>query len=405
MAFQILSLDGGGTWALIEVRALMNLYGNNATGHDVLKHFDLVAANSGGSLVLAGLVENLPLSEILDYFKDESKRRAIFAPTTKVGDQVLEATIHMGPKYSASAKLPAIEHLLPATGTKKLDGIANAVLGPNGKPPHLLIVGFDYDSNRAVFFRSAQAGGPAWGEGAPATVTLAEAVHASTNAPVNFFDGPALLPLDIDRYWDGGITGCNNPSLVAVVEAITLGQGPQSIHVLSLGTASVSLPLAAPGAPSSPFTAPRASPSLLADLNKLATAILDDPPDAATFIVHAITGGSQGVSAPASSRIVRMSPLISPTPGADGWLPPQGMSAAIFQYMCGIGMDALSDFDITYIDTYCTAWLKDDAPNQPIRPNGKTFDPWTPELDYPKFSAAKAAWEKLSADVAVSPMA
>jgi hypothetical protein len=309
----------------------------------------------------------------------------------------------MGPKYSADAKLPAIEGLLPATGTKKLDGIANATLGPNKMPTHLLIVGFDYDSNRAVFFRSAPAGGPSWGAGEPASVTLAEAVHASTNAPVNFFDGPALLPLDVDRYWDGGITGCNNPSLVAVVEAIALGQQPQSMHLLSLGTASVSLPLAAPGTASSPFTASRATSTLLVDLQKLATAILDDPPDAATFIAHAITGGSAGVDPPAISRVVRMSPLISPTPCASGWKPPEGMSAAAFQYMCGIGMDALLNFDITYINNYCTAWLEDYAPNQPIRPNGINFDPWTPELGYPKFSEAKAAWQQLSANATATP--
>jgi hypothetical protein len=76
MGFRILSLDGGGTWALIEVRTLMKLYGNDATGHQVLKTFDLVAANSGGSLVLAGLVENLPLKEFLQYFMDENKRRS-----------------------------------------------------------------------------------------------------------------------------------------------------------------------------------------------------------------------------------------------------------------------------------------------------------------------------------------
>ena len=61
MTFKSLSLDGGGAWALIEVRTLMKLYGDDATGHDVLKNFDLVAANSGGSLVLAGLVEGLSL--------------------------------------------------------------------------------------------------------------------------------------------------------------------------------------------------------------------------------------------------------------------------------------------------------------------------------------------------------
>ena len=125
---------------------------------------------------------------------------------------------------------------------------------------HLLIVGFDYDRNRAVFFRSAPAGRIGWGEGEPAEVSLAGAVHASTNAPVNYFDAPAALPLAPDRYWDGGISGCNNPAVVAVVEAIVLGHSAEDIHLLALGTGSVSLPLAAIGAPASPFEAPRVNP-------------------------------------------------------------------------------------------------------------------------------------------------
>jgi patatin-like phospholipase len=163
MPFRVLSLDGGGAWALIEVRTLMTLYGEDAAGHQVLKNFDLVAANSGGSLVLAGLVENLPLGEILQYLMDENKRRSIFSPTTSLGDSVLRSTLGIGPKYSANAKLPAIERLLPRTGDSPLAGSMNGVVGPSGSPVHLLIVGFDYDRNRAVFFRSAAAARPGWG--------------------------------------------------------------------------------------------------------------------------------------------------------------------------------------------------------------------------------------------------
>ena len=54
--FRILSLDGGGSWALIQVMALINLYGGDATGHQVLRDFDLVAANSGGR-VMSGPAE------------------------------------------------------------------------------------------------------------------------------------------------------------------------------------------------------------------------------------------------------------------------------------------------------------------------------------------------------------
>ena len=75
MSFRILSLDGGGSWALIQVKALIDLYGAACHGHDVLKDFDMVAANSGGSIVLGGLVENLPLSQLLNFLDEAASRQ------------------------------------------------------------------------------------------------------------------------------------------------------------------------------------------------------------------------------------------------------------------------------------------------------------------------------------------
>src|ERR1700687_3675172 len=101
MTYRILSLDGGGAWALIEVRALIALYSESTTGHEVLADFDLIAANSGGSLVLGGLVEDLRLGDLLGYFEDEGKRKSIFSPTRSWGDRALRFLTGMGPKYSA----------------------------------------------------------------------------------------------------------------------------------------------------------------------------------------------------------------------------------------------------------------------------------------------------------------
>jgi uncharacterized protein len=404
--FRILSLDGGGVWSLIQVRTLATLYGGAATGHQVLANFDLAAANSGGSLVLAGLVEDLPLGDIAQYFMDEGKRRSLFSPTTMVGDDVTRSLLGVGPKYSAAAKLTAIGQLLPKTGARPLAGVVDGAIGPAGSPVHVLIVGFDYDSNRAVFFRSAPAGGPGWGDGEPAQVTLAEAVHASTNAPVDYFDAPASVADAADRYWDGGVSGCNNPALAAVVEAVVLGHPAAELRVLSLGTGTVSLPPAAAGPPPSPLTASRLTPSLTTDIGKLATAILDDPPDAATFIAHALTGGSAGLAPSAISRVVRMSPLLSPLLAADGsWMPPPGWSLAQFQHLSGLGLDALAPADVAYIDDYCVYWLADRAPNQPIRANGRTHDPERPEIGYARFSEAQAAWRVLFTMAGAAPIA
>lgn len=398
MSFRILTFDGGGARALFQVRTLIHLFGSKKTGHEVLSQFDLVAANSGGSIVLAGLVEDLPLSEIANYFEDATKRRSIFNPTSKISDKILEGFLHFGPKYSENTKLAALQALMPTYGVRPLEGITQGVKGPLGLPVHLLIIALNYDTGRAQFFRSAEASGEDWGQGQPTKATLAEAVHASTNAPVAYFDAPATIPSSADRFWDGGITGCNNPTLAAVIEAIVLGQTPTDVCVLSLGTGAVSLPLAAPGATPSAFESPRPTCTLPGDIQKLATSILADPPDVATFVAHVVTGGKPTTSSALQSRIVRMNPLISPMLDGNGkWIAPPNMPTDVFNYLKGMDMDAVIEYDITLITQYCEAWLGDYAPNQPIRPNGVNGDPSKPEIGYAKFSEAKAAWRALFA--------
>ncbi|HUX27275.1 MAG TPA: patatin-like phospholipase family protein, partial [Terracidiphilus sp.] len=215
--FRILSLDGGGSWALIQVMALIDMYGGSVTGHEVLQDFDLAAGNSGGSIVLGGLVENMTLSDLLGFFMSEQRRKSVF----------VEKLLHLPnmAKYETDEKLKGLLAALPQRGGWFLPQATSGILSNStGQPIHLLIIGFDYDRNRSRFFRSAAASGAAWGGGDASQVRLAEAIHASTNAPVMFFDKPADFPSEPGRrYWDGAITGCNNPVLAAVTEAIVLG--------------------------------------------------------------------------------------------------------------------------------------------------------------------------------------
>jgi uncharacterized protein len=339
MAYRILSLDGGGTWALIQVKALLDLYGTAVTGHQILQDFDLVAANSGGSIVLGGLIEDYPLEKLLSLFQDEHQRTAIFSATGEVGDRVLHAITGLGPKYSADEKLPALQNVLPVKGNIAFDQMMNGIRRSGAvRDVHALIVAFDYDRQRARYFRSAAASGAPWGTGDPAKVTLAEAIHASTNAPVNYFDGPATFPEFADRYWDGAISGCNNPVLAALTEAIVLGQDPGDIVALSIGTASVFLPWPQDMDNPTVFEQPIDDPGLVTDLKKLAFSILDDPPDVATFHAHVMTKGGVGLGKPsADSRIVRMNPLISPVGTAGAWKAPGGMTAAQFKSLANLG--------------------------------------------------------------------
>ena len=113
MKFRILSLDGGGTWALIQARVLQDLYGANAAGHDVLGNFDLVVANSGGSIVAAGLAENLRLDAILDMFKSKAVRDRLFVPLPWYRKLNPIGWFVPSPRFSAADKLDGLKSLLP----------------------------------------------------------------------------------------------------------------------------------------------------------------------------------------------------------------------------------------------------------------------------------------------------
>ncbi len=392
MAYRVLSLDGGGPWAAIEVKALMKMYGDDTSGWDVLRNFDLVAANSGGSIVLGCLVANFPLSQILAFFMDQTQRKKMFSTTTNVGDRVLETLLGFGPKYSAASKLTALQGVLAGPGAQTLTDAIAGCLGQQGTgaPVRLLIVGFDYDRCVATFFRSAAAGGAAYGTGDVSGVTLAAAIDASTNAPVNYFDAPAQLPGGY-RYWDGAITGCNNPVLVGVTEAVTATKEFTKVVALSLGTGTVKLPWPQPGQADSPLLAKPSNTGLANDLKKVSGAILDDPPDMASFIAHVLTGSGANVPAPADSQIVRMSPMISPVwdATANAWAAPGAMTEDEFNTLANVPMDALEAAQMQQITDYADLWLNDVAPNQPIRMNGDTL---TVELGQGRFSQALAAW-------------
>lgn len=395
--FRILSLDGGGPWALIEVKALINLYDETTTGTAVLEDFDLVAANSGGSLVLGALLEGMTLGKILEYFTDGTTLPKIFQPTIGFTDRLLDFA-DLGPKYSTVAKLASLPPLLPKRGFLSLPDAASGITGHNGKDIHLLITAFDYDLLCAVFFRSAGAGGvgTGWGSGAASDdVTVWQAIDASANPPVRYFDAPAQYPGKQSRYWDGGVAGCNNPLLAAVTEAIVLGTQPSNIVALSLGTASTCLPLVQPGETASIYETAQDDDGtgFEENLKKLASSILDDPPDAATFISHVITGGDTGLQDPVISRIVRMNPLISPVNTGGTWGPPPGLTAPEFPGFLQIPMDA-QGAQVTTIAQFADAWVANKIPNQPIRMDRATL---ATEIGYSSYFAARDAWQKLKA--------
>jgi len=409
--FRILSLDGGGSWSLIQVKTLIDLYskagdGSDILGHELLRKFDLTVANSAGSLVLGALIKNLSLKETLDYFIDAEKRDKVFVEYS-LGQKLLISVLHVvgiGPNYITEEKYSGLETILGDAGAQAVTMIPRYVgPGDRGRPTNVLICAFDYDIKRGVFFRSdVQSLAASFGPNVD--ITVVQAIHASTTAPVSFFAAPAAGP-EGRQYWDGAVGGYNNPVLAGVIEVIANLERYQtdreSIKVLSLGTGSIVLPRARPGADDDPcLVVPPGRWSVLEDLDKLATSILDDPPDAATFHSHVLLGcplPSPGTALPARSRIVRFNPLVQPVRSSLNarWDFPPHMSRDEFCAIKDIDMVTMKQRDIDRITDFCNRWLRNDIPNQPIRANGATLEP---EIGPDRYAAAKAEWKELFFD-------
>ncbi|MGE0153843.1 MAG: patatin-like phospholipase family protein [Reyranellaceae bacterium] len=407
---RVLSLDGGGSWAILQIQALIDLYPQARTGHDVLRQFDFVVANSGGTIVLAALIENYPLSQIEALFLDAQARKEIFfrLPWWKRIPRI----IGLGPRYDSEEKIKGLLARMPLHGKTPITELGNAVTLATGRPFDFLMTTFDYDRRRAVFQRSdansmaSSASRPPPPHQQRLAPTLAEAVHSATNAPVDFFDKPARFLLWDSalnpaanrhrRFWDGAIGGYNNPTLAGLVEVLARPNAPpaDAIRVLSIGTASVVLPyrLHYPGAPGL-LVQELPEQGLLKDIKALATAILDDPPDAASFIAHVwLSGALPARDAPpvTDSPVVRMNPLVQPLRTVNGNLAlPNGVSAAEFEKLRELEMDAVEQDQVLLIQRFGRRWLADDVTNQAIRANSVTLEP---QIGFNRYSDAKAAW-------------
>jgi hypothetical protein len=397
--FRILSLDGGGSWALVQVRALMRMYGNNASGLDVLRRFDLAISNSGGSIVLAALAADKRLADILQLFLNKDVRESIFK-SLMLGP--IDKDLGFGPRYRAEAKLAGLRDALGAPGDIRLRDWK--LTNEAGRAVRLVICGFDYDLLREVFFRTEpEPADTSLGvlpkQQAVHDATLAEAVHASSNAPVNYFNAPATWGKEDARFWDGAMGGYNNPVLAGVVEALRDGNIDRStVRALSIGTGSVVLPEAGSSTEQG-LVLPRRGDGLPMYAKTAATCILDDPPDAASYIAHVMLGGkvpSEPGDVVTDGPLVRMSPLVQPVRGTTrDWDVPEGLNGEQFRTLADLDMDAVSDDEVAKISGLAQLWLDEHPTNRTVRNQPIRASRWLDvEIGHGTFEDARLVWRR-----------
>jgi hypothetical protein len=393
-SFKILSLDGGGTWALIQVRILQQKHGIEVRGHDVLRYYDLVIANSGGTLVLAAMCMNKTLSEIAQLFLNPAILETIF--DKKPLQYYVPVLKRFLPRFKTTSKLEGLKKQL----TSNISGLdANVLLTdlPKmiGKPNlQLIITCFDYDKKRAVYLRSnpfsnMESCNIQQQIGLPVTPTfkttsLLHAAHGSTNAPVLFFDDPAKFPFSGEnydhRYWDGAVAGNNNPIAVGVLEAIANGAKKENIKAVSIGTANTCLPVLynIPGEPRTEFdwlVKYCKTNNWIGDLRKMANSILEDPPDAATFMAFK-TLDLQYSKEP-GNQLIRINPVVKPIydPAQNAWRRP-GINWKVkdLKYFFEMDMAVTTAYGVNLIDKLCEDYFAGAFDNQGIRNGGPLME-------------------------------
>jgi len=337
-SYKILSLDGGGSWALIQTIALADIYGLDTKGKDILDHFNLAIANSGGSIVLAGLLMDMTPRQLFDLFDMESIRKGIFDKKfiTLMGFR----------KYKTESKIVGLQDAFNGYPVEtQLTDIPNTLKIKTD----IVIPAFDYDRERATFFRSnanSKAGGAT-------NITIIQAVHASSTAPVKYFDDPAMILRH--RFWDGAVGGYNNPIMAGVTEVLANRSATrEEIGILSIGTGNNFLPLWIPGKLNNGLYKPPLDPGLINDVTLVARAILSDPPDAASYIAYVMLGGDLPNEGEINSDgpIVRMNPLIQPKGSLGNWSFPNGLSEADFTRLTELELDAIETDDVNLIKAY-----------------------------------------------------
>jgi predicted acylesterase/phospholipase RssA len=378
----------------VHARTLGALFGPDTPGRNIIRQFDFVAGNSGGSIVLTALCCNYTPNDIAAFYNDPATLRRMFSPKWVAGIPLLRDVL---PRYSTRGKFEALKWMFdrhrqegePLPSTIRLQEWPSYLK----RDINLIVTAFDYDRERATFFRSNPASRAK--SSAPAVdATLVEAVHASTNAPIRYFDEPAEV--SGRRYWDGALGGYNNPVLAAVVEALANRPADaDDIRVLSIGTGASARPLTTEGA-APPIGKAPAGTCLFTALKKAATVIFDDPPDAASFHAHVALRQPMPAAGETFSEgnVVRLCPLVRPKwdPSGGGWNLPGGLSGSDFQNLIDMETDAMTEPDLELIRKMCDLWIADEICNQPIRMG----DHMRCDIGHEKFSEAAAHWKRIA---------
>lgn len=222
----MLSLDGGGIRGLITARILHEL--ESRTKRRIHELFDLIVGTSTGGILAAGLARSRQggaegpcsaqqLTEIYSKRGHEIFSRSLWKGITSLGGYSDE-------KYDAAPLETILEEILGDAELKDTE-------------PDIIVTAYDIERRTPYLFKTSKARA-----GEPGRNHLLRHVARATSAAPTYFE--AFL-LD-DEQWDGekghrralvdGGVFANNPSMIALSEALSSGTDMSEILLCAVGT-------------------------------------------------------------------------------------------------------------------------------------------------------------------------
>ena len=219
--FNILSIDGGGIRGVIPAALLTHL--ESATGKPIAKLFDLIVGTSTGGILAAGLAApgtggrpKFSAADMLALYVERGREifdRSLWDGVTSLGGIGDE-------KYDEAP----LEKLLAAY-------LGEATLADCLTP--VVLTSYDIERREPYFFKTRRAK-----EKKDRNHLLRDAARATSAAPTYF--EPELVKSLAKKptrraLIDGGVF-VNNPGMSAFAEAVAMGQAPDDMLMVSLGT-------------------------------------------------------------------------------------------------------------------------------------------------------------------------
>ena len=234
--YKILSIDGGGIRGVIPAVLLTEM--EKLTGKPRSSLFDLIAGTSTGGILAAGLVAPESLGHESVSPSPKFKASDLLALYEEHGEDIF--------KQSLRARITSLWGWLDEKYPNKgIETVLENYFGDielKDALTEILVTSYEIEERRPYFFKSRKAK-----ENPEQRNHFLRDVARATSAAPTYFEPARICTVGghtakIRYLVDGGVFA-NDPALCAYAEAIRLGESPDNVLVVSLGTGVATKPI------------------------------------------------------------------------------------------------------------------------------------------------------------------